>query len=85
MSGQFHKTGDFKGNKNDPARTRTWNLRFRRPMPYPLGHRATLLKQLLKRHNKNLDVYVSRNSDRLREKTKLTAVRFELTPFRTSA
>ena len=28
------------GKKNDPGRTRTYNLRFRRPMPYPLGHRA---------------------------------------------
>ena len=27
--------------KNDPGRTRTYNLRFRRPMPYPLGHRAS--------------------------------------------
>jgi hypothetical protein len=25
----------------DPGRTRTYNLRFRRPMPYPLGHRAS--------------------------------------------
>ena len=27
--------------KNDPPRTRTWNLRLRRPTPYPLGQRAT--------------------------------------------
>ena len=27
--------------ENDPGRTRTWNLWFRRPTPYPLGHRAT--------------------------------------------
>ena len=26
--------------KNDPGRTRTCNLWFRRPTPYPLGHRA---------------------------------------------
>ena len=26
--------------KNDPPRTRTWNLRLRRPTPYPLGQRA---------------------------------------------
>lgn len=26
---------------NDPGRTRTCNLWFRRPTPYPLGHRAT--------------------------------------------
>ena len=25
---------------NDPPRTRTWNLRLRRPTPYPLGQRA---------------------------------------------
>ena len=25
----------------DPPRTRTWNLRLRRPTPYPLGQRAT--------------------------------------------
>ena len=31
-----------KRNKiiNDPGRTRTCNLRFRRPTPYPLGHGA---------------------------------------------
>ena len=28
--------------KIDPGRTRTCNLWFRRPTPYPLGHRATL-------------------------------------------
>ena len=27
-------------NVNDPGRTRTCNLWFRRPTPYPLGHRA---------------------------------------------
>ena len=27
---------------SDPSRTRTYNLRFRRPMPYPLGHRAVM-------------------------------------------
>ena len=26
--------------KSDPPRTRTWNLRLRRPTPYPLGQRA---------------------------------------------
>ena len=26
--------------KADPPRTRTWNLRLRRPTPYPLGQRA---------------------------------------------
>ena len=26
--------------KYDPPRTRTWNLRLRRPTPYPLGQRA---------------------------------------------
>ena len=26
--------------QNDPGRTRTCNLRFRRPTPYPLGHKA---------------------------------------------
>ena len=26
--------------ENDPPRTRTWNLRLRRPTPYPLGQRA---------------------------------------------
>ena len=28
---------------NDPPRTRTWNLRLRRPTPYPLGQRAILM------------------------------------------
>ena len=26
--------------EDDPPRTRTWNLRLRRPTPYPLGQRA---------------------------------------------
>lgn len=26
--------------QNDPTRGRTWNLRFRRPTPYPFGHRT---------------------------------------------
>ena len=26
--------------QNDPPRTRTWNLRLRRPTPYPLGQRT---------------------------------------------
>ena len=29
------------GKMNDPPRTRTWNLRLRRPTPYPLGQRAS--------------------------------------------
>ena len=34
----------FVGAANDdPGRTRTCNLWFRRPTPYPLGHRATAL------------------------------------------
>ena len=37
--------------KVDPARTRTWNLRFRRPMPYPLGHRAGLTAEFRIDHN----------------------------------
>ena len=27
-------------NLSDPGRTRTYNPRLRRPMPYPLGHGA---------------------------------------------
>ena len=34
--------------KNDPGRTRTCNLWFRRPTPYPLGHRARRLKPITK-------------------------------------
>ena len=29
-----------EAKENDPGRTRTCNLWFRRPTPYPLGHRA---------------------------------------------
>ena len=29
-----------KSWKHDPPRTRTWNLRLRRPTPYPLGQQA---------------------------------------------
>ena len=28
---------------SDPVKTRTYNLRFRRPMPYPLSHRTFLI------------------------------------------
>ena len=31
-------------NHNDPPRTRTWNLRLRRPTPYPLGQQASWRK-----------------------------------------
>ena len=27
--------------RNDPPRARTWNLRLRRPTPYPLGQQAS--------------------------------------------
>ena len=33
-------THDHKRAYNDPPRTRTWNLRLRRPTPYPLGQQA---------------------------------------------
>ena len=32
---------DCRCSTHDPVRTQTCNLRFRRPTPYPLGHRAT--------------------------------------------
>ena len=35
----FHSFSREK-TRSDPGRTRTYNLRFRRPMPYPLGHRT---------------------------------------------
>ena len=31
------------GSNIEPARGRTWNLRFRRPTPYPLGHKLRSL------------------------------------------
>ena len=36
-------TGHLPAKENDPGRTRTCNLWFRRPTPYPLGHRACCL------------------------------------------
>ena len=37
-----HRTAILYGGRyHDPGRTRTCNLWFRRPTPYPLGHRAT--------------------------------------------
>ena len=33
-----------KVRQNDPGRTRTCNLWFRRPTPYPLGHRASYVQ-----------------------------------------
>ena len=38
-----------RGLQNDPGRTRTYNLRFRRPMPYPLGHRTIDVGIMLKK------------------------------------
>ena len=32
-----------KCEKNDPARTRTWNLLIRSQTPYPLGHEADIV------------------------------------------
>ena len=31
----------YESSYAEPARDRTWNLRFRRPTPYPLGHRLS--------------------------------------------
>ena len=33
-------TPSHSANLSDPGRTRTYNPRLRRPMPYPLGHGA---------------------------------------------
>ena len=33
--------------KNDPPRTRTWNLRLRRPTPYPLGQQAFVISHVV--------------------------------------
>ena len=41
--------------KNDPGRTRTCNLWFRRPTPYPLGHRASQ-EQVLLANTTNHDI-----------------------------
>ena len=38
----------WAGTTDDPGRTRACNLWFRRPTPYPLGHRATALLRYLK-------------------------------------
>ena len=35
-------TSMHAGKNDDHGRTRTYNLRFRRPTPYPLGHAATV-------------------------------------------
>ena len=40
MKSRFVRDGG-SFSKVDPGRTRTCNLWFRRPTPYPLGHRAT--------------------------------------------
>ena len=39
---------------NDPPRTRTWNLRLRRPTPYPLGQRAQWLLLAQPRQSRSL-------------------------------
>ena len=51
----FSKTGGtfevifilFVASKIDPGRTRTCNLWFRRPTPYPLGHRALVIVHIV--------------------------------------
>ena len=37
---QYGTCHGYTSNTNDPGRTRTYNPRLRRPMPYPLGHGA---------------------------------------------
>lgn len=37
---RMHNTRSTEAMQSDPGRTRTCNLWFRRPTPYPLGHRA---------------------------------------------
>ena len=39
----FKQNERTKCEKNDPARTRTWNLLIRSQTPYPLGHEADIL------------------------------------------
>ena len=41
---------------NDPGRTRTCNPRLRRPMPYPLGHRAFCFIIILKEDESPVEV-----------------------------
>ena len=48
---------------NDPGRTRTCNLWFRRPTPYPLGHRADWFQEYLLPWQ-NFDTISSGKSDR---------------------
>ena len=36
---------DGRREKDDHGRTRTYNLRFRRPTPYPLGHAAAMAER----------------------------------------
>ena len=39
----FKQNERTKCEKNDPARTRTWNLLIRSQTPYPLGHEADIV------------------------------------------
>ena len=39
----FKQNERTKCEKNDPARTRTWNLLIRSQTPYPLGHKVDKL------------------------------------------
>ena len=48
-----HASGKQRGrqmHRHDPGRTRACNLWFRRPTPYPLGHRATCMSFLGRQH-----------------------------------
>ena len=50
---------------NDPTRGRTWNLWFRRPAPYPLGHRTILMLYLMKVIIYNLQISKTFNNRKI--------------------
>ena len=44
----FKQNERTKRKKQDPARTRTWNLLIRNQTPYPLGHEADILLTVMR-------------------------------------
>ena len=65
-----------KKRKVDPARDRTWNLRFRRPAPYPLGHRTLCRRKLSSCVRGEIALDFMRSSGKLKILTRTRRVDF---------
>ena len=69
-------SSEVKKRKVDPARDRTWNLRFRRPAPYPLGHRTLCRRKLSSCVRGEIALDFMRSSGKLKILTRTRRVDF---------